>query len=308
MNYVVIFNQLQAESANPMTANQIRDAAFASQFESREALYDWLNRAFGKNIQLLRISQQHAQRALRLCPLQGSGYVYLGELCFLNQRDHSASSEYLRQALIVRPHDASVQFAAGSDAWLAGEFERAFSHWQKAFQQDSYYRQQIMNLLSANVPANFIIEKFGLDWESLEVMKRHYRNLNQPDDYSVVLKAHARASIERAGTLQGQKAIDAWFEARKSFDDLNRPEEALRCLHEALRIAPSSFQTRWALGSWLYGQQRYAEAAEHLSWCSRRKPRDQNVKAMAERSIKARLKHASALQARPGNKSNADRY
>ena len=78
-NYLQQFHLLQMSSQNPMDLAQIRDAAIASRFESRAALDEWLDRAFGPRRKHLGAALWHAHRAAALCPVQGEAYLYLAE-------------------------------------------------------------------------------------------------------------------------------------------------------------------------------------------------------------------------------------
>ena len=90
--YLRRFQRQQRGSQNPMDLSQIRDAAVASEFPSRAALDQWLARAVGPHRALLDKALYHTGRALQLCPLQGQGYLYLADLCFL-QGSPAAASE-----------------------------------------------------------------------------------------------------------------------------------------------------------------------------------------------------------------------
>ena len=78
-----LFEQIQRTAENPMSLANLRDAAIQSRFCSREALKQWLSQAVGAHLDHLPQALQHVRQALRLSPLQGRGYVYLAELCFL---------------------------------------------------------------------------------------------------------------------------------------------------------------------------------------------------------------------------------
>ena len=58
--YLRQFQSQQRVSINPMEIGQIRDAAIASQFPSREALSEWLGRAIGEHQRLLYRALWHA--------------------------------------------------------------------------------------------------------------------------------------------------------------------------------------------------------------------------------------------------------
>jgi O-antigen ligase len=85
-SYLRLFDLLQIEAPNPMSLRDIRDAAIKSQagFPSRKARDAWMRRAFGEHCEHLNRALYHTRRGLALCPLQGKGYLYLAELCFLD--------------------------------------------------------------------------------------------------------------------------------------------------------------------------------------------------------------------------------
>ena len=75
-----------------MDIGQIRDAAIASQFPSREALSEWLGRAIGEHQKLLYRALWHARQAVMRCPLQGEAYLFLAELVFLEGQIEDADT------------------------------------------------------------------------------------------------------------------------------------------------------------------------------------------------------------------------
>ena len=109
-----------------MSLSQIRDAALASAsaFPSRHEQDEWLNRAVGENRRYLDAALKHCLQALRLCPVQGEGYIYLAELAFLEGPQSLTTDKLVAQALLVRPGEGIVQFAAGKEAALAGDYPR----------------------------------------------------------------------------------------------------------------------------------------------------------------------------------------
>ncbi|MGA2799556.1 MAG: O-antigen ligase family protein, partial [Thermoguttaceae bacterium] len=64
-----LFDVLQANSPNPMTLTNIRDAALDSDFSSPQALHAWRARAVGEHWVHLDAALRHTRSALSLCPL-----------------------------------------------------------------------------------------------------------------------------------------------------------------------------------------------------------------------------------------------
>ncbi len=289
--YLTFFKMRQQESKNHMPLMQIRDAAWASKFESTEALQKWLDRAIGENRKYLDAAFKHTRRALRLCPLQGRGYLYLAELDFLDGAGPDTPQEYVRQAQIVRPYSPQVLFAAGREAWLTGKFELAVANWNAAFHRDGTYQRRIIDLLAPHVSAPAFIKTFEPDPTALRLLALRYKALmNRDDDYKFALSAHAEKLTARAQTLKNREAVRSWLDAQQAFDELGDPDRALRCLQAALDVDPNSFNVHSVLGMWLYRQQRFAEAAEHLTWCSKQRPGDRGLRKLAKKAVEQSLR------------------
>lgn len=303
--YLHLFSTQQADSQNPMSLSQIRDAALASQFDSLEAQSAWLDLAVGENRKYLDAALKHTRRSLELCPMQGRGYLNLAELSFLEDLDAEKPTQYIAQALTVRPHDPRVIFIAGREAWTNGDFEQGIAHWKKAFHRNQVYQQFIIQALAPNVPAKFFLETFDPDWYALERLTKHFRTLNKTEDYGVLVQRFAETSVERARGLQGAEAVEAWLHAQRSYDALNDSNRAYTCLENALRSDPTSFEAHYAAGNWFYKQEQYSQATEHLVWCTRRRPRDAELKTLAESASKRKLQGPSKIRTVSGESTAA---
>ena len=294
-----------------MTLAQIRDAARASQFPSLEAQNEWLDRALGNNQKLLHAARRHARQSLRLSPLQGRGYLYMSELCFLEGGDRELQQSYVNQALKVRPFGAQVLFVAGREAWSSyirylvelenifeendprveeirrkakREYDRAMAYWKGAFNRDVTYQQRITNLLIDYVTAKFLIENFNPDVDALKRLEARFRNLNRPNDHRLVLYHLAIGIMKQSQDPNNDKPIQDLLAAAQIFDQLVDHERVVECYQTALKASPNSFRVRYSVGRWLYKQGRFNEASKHLEWCLRLKQDDETLMKMVARS------------------------
>ncbi len=194
--YLQLFSVRQSKADNAMSIEQIRDAAMASRFSSAEELRKWLEQAFGDNSQLLYQAYYHTRKSLQLCPLQGQGYLYLANLCFLNGHDQAAVEAYVDQSLRVRPYDGQVLFMAGRQELLLGHVEEALKHWQKVFLDQGSHQLQIVKLLAGQIPASAFLEIFQPDWRGLQYVWRWYHHAGSPEDQQNVVR-YAEISAER---------------------------------------------------------------------------------------------------------------
>ncbi|HVW03220.1 MAG TPA: O-antigen ligase family protein [Planctomycetaceae bacterium] len=285
--YLAWFNELQRDSENPMTIEQLRDAAIASDFPSHDACEAWLDRAVGKKRKLLELSLKQADAALRLCPLQGDAYVLRAKLGFLDD-PHADATTDLEQAARVRPYSGDILFDIGEEAYLKGDEEKTMAMWKRAFRVPGPHRNRIIDFLVGHVKIEFILEEFQPDVEALQAIASQCEKLERQDDYHVVLHKRAEAYTEAAQKLLGPAAAQAWLAAHWNANQINDDQLAADTIQKAYAFDPNSFDVRRALALWLFHHKDLQAAAPHLTWCLQRQPEDGEV-AEAARIIHEQL-------------------
>jgi tetratricopeptide (TPR) repeat protein len=287
------FDASQQAGDNPMGLMQIRDAALASQFPSRAAQDRWLGRLMGDNRRHLDWALQYTKRALRLCPLQGEGYIYLAELAFLEQASSDLEHACIDQALRVRPHNGVVLLAAGSEAATDGDAERAMELWKRAFHQDPEQQTRIIDLLAPYMSAEEFLDEFTPDREALQSVFAFYRERGQLQDAHTA-GSRLAALLERdAGHEAGWKAAVLWDEAGAIQEFLGDAQGAADCARNAVFYTPDHYRRRLRLADRLLGTGQHAEAVAQLRWCLSRKPDDGEVRRKWEVANRQRLARRS---------------
>ena len=298
-HYVTMVEELRTGGANPhMPLGQIRQAALGAGFDSDAERSEWLSRpgVLGAHRRHLGKAFAHARQSLALCPLQGMGYVHLAQLGYLNGDTAAASNDLIAQALVIRPHQARVHEAAGSEAWLVGGQKTGLAHWKRAFHLDRVVQRRILKkLAAAGLPAQVIIREFQPDWESLVYMKELYKKALPADEYRIVLADYAVAAQGRATNQDGTDAVTSWLLAAGAYRQLDQSTQVQACYENALEENPASLTARLAFGRWLYSQDRFTEAVEHLEWASQQQPDNQKL----QRLLSSCRNSASGDQARP---------
>ncbi len=293
--YLTAFEHLQKTSENPMSLAQLRDAALASKFDSIESMRTWLNRAVGPNLKYLEAASKHAVKALQLCPLQGQGYVYLAELQFLNDLDPKHPQEFLKQAKLVRPFSAQVQFVVGREALIDGRLDDALESWKGAFHTSRSYQDQILDQLVGTASADLILKRLEPNVEELERLEVRYRE--QPEsEYVVVVRAYANALKLDADQPECLHPIDRILAAAIAYARLNELTDADLCFRKAIEKDRGSYVARRGYGTFLYQQQQFGRAAEHLQWCLRINPTDDSLRRLAEDATNRSLRYESPIQ------------
>ncbi len=273
------FERQQLRGENAMTLPQIQDAALASRFQSADELTAWLNRAFGNNVELLQRAEEAARRAVELCPLQGEGYVFLGELCFLRGSNRAAVDAYFDQARRVRPHDGDVLYEIGEQRFLSGQLAAALDIWQECFVVRGSHRLKIVYLLAGRIPAPMFLAKYAPDWETLGQVWTRYRLQGQPQDLEPLLTYAAAAAERETATADDMGSMRIWYTLAGMYANVERRDESLACLERAYACNPRHFGVRFALAGALLNAGRFAEAEAHVRWCMARRPEQKNLSA-----------------------------
>ena len=285
--YLRQFQGKQRSSINPMGIGQIRDAAIASQFPSKEAMNEWLARAIGGNQELLYRALWHAQQAVARCPLQGEAYLFLAELIFLEGKDQSAKSALVNQAIRVRPFDGKVLLMAGKEAAVAGEVETAVAHWKKSFKYSIDGKSDLLSLLSQRVPANITIQMLEPQVSDLIYFYRAYRTLGDPRQMEEVCK-HFESLLWK-GTVENQSDLRLWITLSRAYQEIEKDEDALRCAKQASKCDFNNFEARLLMAAILFDLKEYSEAEQQLRWCVSRRPDHSQSQELLKTVVKARI-------------------
>lgn len=278
--HLSLFAQPDDPAVLPMDARQVREVVREARFDSGEAREAWLERAFGPRLEHLDAALAHAHRAVRFCPLLGEAYLHMAQLSFRQRERLPGVAAYLEQALRVRPFHGDTHFAAGQEAILAGDLDKALAHWRAAFESNRSYQEQLIRLLAERVPVAVLLEAFRPDPTALKQMVACYQQLNQHEALPILWRRYAEACEATAARTQGAAAAKHWLEAARAFEELNEPAPCERCLRAAIASDPFLYPARRALGACLYASRQWDEAERHLDWCFQQNRRDRHVREM----------------------------
>jgi len=294
--HLALFDQPQEPGIAPITAKQLSDTvARDPKLQSSADVNRWLSRAFPKRRRHLDLALRHARQALALCPLLGENYLFLADLSFLTEGSSPPDVELLSQAIKVRPHDGLVLFAAGQNAALAGEFDKAVELWRMSARAGPRHQERLAKLLipMPQFPVAAVIEIAQPDRQLLQQMRRQYKKLARADALYVLNRHIAEVSQQRASGLQGMAAAVCWLDAAEAYKQLNEPGQSLRCLQRAVASDWSCFDARRQLGTSLLELNEFVDAEKHLRWCLRRKPYDGRLRDQVKKAIDGRFRLGS---------------
>lgn len=282
-SYMRLFHFAQETAVNRMPLSQIRDAAIAAGYGSRAELNEWLAKSVGEHYVYLDRALDHTRQSLNLCPLLGEGYLYLGELCFLEGAQGAAKSAYVQQALRVRPHDGTVLFHAGREAWLAGRPDEGLTYWKRSFEAGPIYQRQVIDWMAGRTAEvalrqeiGFFLEEFQPNLDALQYMYHRYRRIATPEQLAPLLAVYAQRAQGEAGSEAErgarEQAAERWLQAMAALVDLGQTREAVACAVRAAECNPNNFRARYKAGCLLADAGQLGDSEEHLAWCVRCKP------------------------------------
>ncbi len=294
--YRRLFDQVQSVSDNPMSLDDVRDAAIRSQFKSRDALVDWLSRAVGEHWVHLERAGEHTRKALALCPLQGRGYLYLADLSFLSGADDVFTRACIEQALKVRPADGTVLCAAAAEALRAGDAQQWLDYSKRAFRQGRRQQQQLIHGLitctpTSDLPATmeFLVREFDPDSAGLRCLYDACQGRCSAAQLAPLLEYRAKKAEAEAALLSPTAAAPMWLEARQLYSQLGDNLGALKCARSAAKCDPGNFDVHYQLALCLLNDQLFSEAEWHLRWCLQRSPGNAAAEAKFREALKGRL-------------------
>ena len=286
--YQALFELQKQRSDNPMSLIQIQDAALASEWTSPEEMNEWLSRpgVLGEHRKYLDTAWKRAAHALSLCPLQAEGYLVLGDLAWIHGLSVDEQDQFLTQAMHVRPYDPEVHYVAGRTASLRGNEEAALAHWKESFDRSDRFRKQITQLLAPVWPAQRFVDQFEPDTDALVDVVAAYRDSPDVDGYRSLGGLLADGLTERASQQRYADAVRTWKQAHALYLELGDAAGADRSARAAVEADPNSLPARRMLAMWLFSQEDYAAAVEHLNWCRRRSPNDREVEGWLSAALK----------------------
>jgi Tfp pilus assembly protein PilF len=291
------FEALQQQSDCPLSLEDLRDAAFASRFQTQAEMDAWLGRALGERRRFLDKALWHARQALACCPLRGECYLHLAKLEFVELGTSVSKDELIAQALRVRPGSGAVLFAAGREALLAGDTEKAAALWRRCYHSGPVYQQRMTDLFLGRFSAEFFCTTFQPDLPAFRLLYQRNRQIAEPQEHAVFLAHYARVAEQEAKKRQGDAAVRLWLDLHGLQMELGDYRSAQASVQQALAGAPNHFDARYKLARCLLLQKQFDEAYEQLRWCLLRRPNDATLQRWCAAAVQGRL----AYKSRKGN-------
>lgn len=289
-HYLLAFHELQRNSENSMPLSQLRDAVIANDFQSRDDMREWLNRAIGDSVKYADAAYRHGTRALKTNPLLFSAYLDLAELAFLGGANEDFHHRCVDQALILAPNEAQVLYVAGREALLKQDEGKAFEYWKRAFHRNRGVQFEIMRImvgsgmeLNGTSQVELMVKLFDPDIEALDQLAYIQKALDMDDECRRTVELLASKLEERATSEDTLTRAKDWVKAAGAFARIDQHEQVERCFKMALESSFTSYVAHFEYGVWLYGQRRGVDAREQLTWCSIANPRDLVAAKILER-------------------------
>ena len=168
-----LFHEFQSTSDNGFDLHMIRETV-RDNFDSVEAVREWLPRGIGEHCGHLDAALRHAHRALGLDPLQGEAYLLLAQLSFLEHPPVPTKSAYVAQAFRVRPHNGTVLFEIGNELALAGRCRSGIEISETLFRTRGRESDTFDSGIAGKVRFEAFLREFQPDSDAMQIMIGHY--------------------------------------------------------------------------------------------------------------------------------------
>lgn len=271
------FGLLQGDSESGMDLAQIRDAALASQFPSHEDMVAWVYKVAGENAVYLERVLWHAKKGVSLTPTEGNGYLYLGEVAFLDRSLMGREAELLEQAYAVRPYDPSIQFVHGRNLLLSGKSDEALALWKDAFRRGSAIRQRVIQAIAFQSPPQEILDVFQPDLNGLRDLFDFYRRQEALSEMQYIGQFYVAEIENKASDLAGEQAGKLWFDAQFVYATLGNVDAAADAAANSVLSQPSEYRNHYACALRMRDAERWEEALKQFRWCQQRRPENREL-------------------------------
>ena len=270
-----VFDLRQRESGGFNLAN-LRDSSRGGGWDSVEALNGWLSAegVAGGNFQGVAAARSLALATLRQYPMELSAWRRVFATQFIADLRPDAGREVVAQMLAAQPHAAQSHHEAAVYALYGGDQETAVEHWLVAFRQNAKMRPTVAQRLALMMPAERLLEETRPDARSLHELQGIYEAVGRPDEEGVLARALGQEWEMAAAEAASADAVEMLRRACIAYRKADDAEAAERAGLRAVEQVPTSVSAHTALGDFYRSQARWAEASEHLLWCSRMRPDD----------------------------------
>src|SRR5690606_6415277 len=112
-----------------------------------------------------------------------------------------------------------------------------------------------------------------------------YRTSPDIEGFQTIALRLADELAQQAEKLRYGDAVRVWRQAHNLYVELGDTASADRTARAGVAADPNNLQARRALGKWLFSQQQYTDAIEHLEWCKRRNPGDSEIAGWLQAAI-----------------------
>lgn len=296
-NLLRLFDLLQQESTNPLPLNMVRDAAVSANFESTDALKQWLEAACENRIQMVYLADRLSRQALAHCPIQGYGYLNLLETSFISHLGDQHGKDLLDQAILVRGHDPRVLYIAGREALMANDRDTAFEYWNTVFHSSKYFRMNILKMLAPQVEARFFVHQFQPNGEELMDLLRVYIALERDEESDFIRRQLCKIIPEESSSIEDEdERLKMMLFASQFAMELEDHQLAANLLEQTLANFPTAYDAHHRLAVTYYELKSYQQALAHLKWCHEWDPGSEWVPELI-RSSRMKLVEIAEAQA-----------
>ncbi len=298
-----LFELLQANSDNRLPLQQIREVVLSSRFENTSEMYAFLRRAFGTNMRLVLLSNQHSRKSLSLCPLQTKAYESLVATDFVRDPLDRTHNRWINQSLRLGLHSPRTRHAIGLTLLQEGRQQEAMKQWSIAFHSNRELRQTICQTLGKSHAIDTILTHFDPSADELtEVLSVFGKTGRRMDieKLAFVVIDKVRRTESAAGTASDpgrERFVELLMDTYRIAYSAQAIDKCEELLQLAIDCDPMAEPPRRALGLLMLEQQNFTDADAHFAWCCEQLPGDTKLEELRRECRRRAANQATRVRA-----------
>lgn len=229
-----------------------------------------------KNLRDFPRAQQHYEKALQLKPDYAIAHHNLAIIAD-QQGDISTAIQQYRQALTLQPAYADAHYHLANLLIKQEKVDEAMHHYQQALQQDPHHAQAHHNLGSLLVKKHDFQAAIHHFEQTLTMEPAHVEAISNIASTYLLLNQNEKALQYFLQLLTFQADADTYYHIGTILMQLDRHQEAIAYLQEALKKRPNHMDTLLNLGATYLKKEAYTEAARIYHQAAKLKPEDPEI-------------------------------
>lgn len=233
-----------------------------------------------------------SKAAMQSCPAAGKAYFYAAMSMQMLGGHLAQQTALLDQASKLRLADPQLALARARIQWLQGDVASATDLWRHAIRCDPQDRAGTIDAMTENLQVQLLLSILQPDRITTGRIYHRMRERQRTAEMKIAGQRYVELLMEDGtNTTDPLLAGSLYSSAHGVAVEIGDLHASQKAAAAAVDRNPNNWKYRKLLATAAYRCEDYATAVEHLAWCSRIRPRDEDVKQLAIKAVKLGRAH-----------------